>query len=96
MLFALICKDKPDHLDLRMTTRPSHVEFLNALNEQGILKMAGPFLNELGKPVGTLAVFEVGSREEMETLAAADPYAQAGLFESSEISAYSWVFNKPE
>ena len=47
MLFAVLCVDKPNHISLRMATRPSHVEFLNGLNAQGILKMAGPFLARL-------------------------------------------------
>ncbi len=32
MLFAMICKDKPAHLNVRMETRPAHVDHLNRLN----------------------------------------------------------------
>ncbi|MFN6984022.1 MAG: YciI family protein [Rhizobium oryzihabitans] len=32
MLFAFICKDKPGHLNVRMDTRPAHLEHLNKLN----------------------------------------------------------------
>ena len=35
MLFALICNDKPGHLQVRLDTRPAHVAFLNALNAEG-------------------------------------------------------------
>jgi uncharacterized protein YciI len=28
MLFALICTDKPDHLQVRLDNRPDHVAFL--------------------------------------------------------------------
>ncbi|MFN3503356.1 MAG: YciI family protein, partial [Allorhizobium sp.] len=45
MLFAVICADKPGHLNLRMETRPPHVEWLNGLNAAGQLKIAGPFLD---------------------------------------------------
>ena len=31
MLFALLCKDKPGHLNVRMDTRPTHIEHLNKL-----------------------------------------------------------------
>ena len=34
--------------------------------------------------------------EEAQALAAADPYAKAGLFSNVEIKAYNWVFNNPE
>ncbi|ARM14265.1 MULTISPECIES: YciI-like protein [Rhizobium] len=96
MLFALLCKDKPGHLDVRMDTRPTHLEYLNRLNAKGTLKIAGPFLDDEGKPCGSLIIVEAESKEAARALADADPYAQAGLFESVEVKAYNWVFNKPE
>ncbi|MBW8791812.1 MAG: YciI family protein [Rhizobium leguminosarum] len=96
MLFALLCKDKPGHLNVRMDTRPTHVEHLNKLNAEGTLKIAGPFLDDDGKPCGSLIVVEAESKEAALALADADPYAKAGLFESVDVKAYNWVFNKPE
>lgn len=96
MLFALLCTDKPDHLQVRLDTRPAHVDFLNGLNAEGKLKMAGPFLGDDGKPCGSLVVIEAEDRAAAELLAAADPYAKAGLFEKVEIKPFNWVFNKPE
>ena len=96
MLFAVLCKDKPAHLNVRMETRPAHVEHLNRLNAEGVLKMAGPFLDDDGKPCGSLLIFETQTREAAQALADSDPYAQAGLFESVEIKPFNWVFNKPE
>ena len=96
MLFAVLCKDKPAHLNVRMETRPAHVEHLNRLNAEGVLKMAGPFLDDDGKPCGSLLIFETETREAAQALAGSDPYAQAGLFESVEIKPFNWVFNKPE
>ncbi|ANL36125.1 YciI-like protein [Rhizobium phaseoli] len=96
MLFALLCKDKPGHLDVRMDTRPTHLEYLNRLNAKGTLKIAGPFLDDEGEPCGSLIIVEAESKEAARALADADPYAQAGLFESVEVKAYNWVFNKPE
>ena len=52
MLFAFLCTDKPGHLNVRMDTRPTHLEHLNKLNAEGTLKMAGPFLDDDGKPNG--------------------------------------------
>ena len=96
MLFALLCKDKPGHLNVRMETRPTHLDYLNGLNAEGTLKIAGPFLDDDGKPCGSLIVVEAESKEAARALADADPYAKAGLFESVEVKAYNWVFNKPE
>jgi uncharacterized protein len=95
MLFAFICRDKPDHLQLRLDTRPAHVEFLTALNEAGTLRFAGPFLDDAGKPDGSLVVVEAADRDEAASLSARDPYAVAGLFASVEIRPWTWAFNNP-
>ena len=96
MLFAVICADKPGHLNLRMETRPPHVEWLNGLNAAGTLKIAGPFLDSDGKPCGSMLLIAADNLEDAKALAAQDPYAKAGLFESVEIKPYNWVFNNPE
>jgi uncharacterized protein YciI len=96
MLFAFVCKDKPGHLNVRMETRPEHVEHLNKLNADGILKMAGPFLDADSKPCGSLIVVNAASVDAAKAIADSDPYTKAGLFESVEIKAFNWVFNNPE
>lgn len=96
MLFAVICADKPGHLSLRMETRPPHVEWLNGLNAAGQLKIAGPFLDADGKPCGSMLIIAADDLEAAKALAAQDPYAKAGLFETVEIKPYNWVFNNPE
>lgn len=83
MLFALICKDKPGHLQVRLDARPDHVAFLNGLNADKKLAFAGPFLDADGKPNGSMVVIEATDLAGAEALAAADPYAKAGLFEKS-------------
>lgn len=95
MLFAFLCTDKPDGLTLRLDTRPDHVAYLEGLNRAGKLAFAGPFLGDDGKPTGSLVVVDVADRAEAEAVAAADPYARAGLFSAVEIKAWNWVFNKP-
>ncbi|MEF0943252.1 YciI-like protein [Rhizobium sp. BR 362] len=96
MLFAFVCKDKPGHLNVRMDTRPAHLEYLNRLNAEGTLKMAGPFLDAEGKSNGTLAIVSAETIEAAKAIADADPYTKAGLFESVEIKPFNWVFNNPE
>ena len=96
MLYALMCKDKPGSLELRMATRPPHVEFLKSLEAQGVLKMAGPLLGDDEKPIGSLVVIAAADKAEAEAIAARDPYAIAGLFASTEIRAFNWVFKNPE
>ena len=95
MLFAIVCKDKPGHLQVRLDSRPAHVEFLNGLNASGGLAFAGPFLDADGKPNGSLVVIEAADQAAADALAAQDPYAKAGLFDSVEVRPWNWVFNKP-
>ena len=94
MLYALICTDKEKSVDLRMSVRPDHVAFLQGLGDS--LKAGGPFLNDEGTPSGSLVVIEAGSRQEAEAIAAEDPYAKAGLFESVEIRQWNWILKNPE
>jgi uncharacterized protein len=94
MLFALICTDKQDHLQVRLDNRPAHLAWLDSLGEAA--KAAGPFLGEDGKPCGTLAIIAAGDMDAAKALAARDPYAIAGLFASVDIRPWNWVVKNPE
>jgi uncharacterized protein YciI len=94
MLFALLCTDKPASLEVRLKNRPDHLAFLSALGAQ--VKLAGPFLDDDGKPTGSLVIIEAETLAEARAMAEADPYARAGLFASVEIKAWKWVVNAPE
>jgi len=96
MFYALMCKDKPGSLDLRMATRPPHVEYLKGMEAKGVLKMAGPLLGDDEKPIGSLLVIAADDMKQAEAFAAGDPYAIAGLFASTEIRPFNWTFGKPE
>lgn len=94
MLYALLCTDKPDSLDLRMQVRPDHVVYLKSLGDR--LKIAGPFLDDAGKMMGSLVVVESADRAGAEAMSANDPYRKSGLFASVEIRAWNWTINNPE
>ena len=88
MLYALICTDKADHLEVRKANRDAHLEHIRA---SGVVEMAGPFLNDKGEMSGSLVILEVGSKAEAEAWAAADPYAKAGLFAKVRIEEWKKV-----
>ncbi|MHC5306010.1 YciI-like protein [Bartonella sp. LJL80] len=94
MLYAVICNDKKDHLQLRLDTRPVHLEYLQGLG--ATLKFAGPFVDDQGKANGTLMVVEAQTLEEAAAYAAGDPYAKAGLFANTEIRPWNWTINNPQ
>jgi uncharacterized protein YciI len=95
MLFALICTDKPGSLAIRMQNRPEHVAYLKSLGDS--LVFAGPFLQEDGKTMcGSLVVIEAPSIDAARAIAAGDPFAKIGLFESVEIRPWLWAMKRPE
>jgi uncharacterized protein YciI len=94
MLFALICNDKPDHLQVRLDTRAAHLDYLNGLGDR--LKFAGPFLGEDAKPNGSLVVVEATDLAGAQEIAAGDPYAKAGLFTAVDIRPWNWAIKNPD
>jgi len=87
MLYAVICRDKPGHLQTRLDTRAAHLAYIEAT---GIVKMAGPFLEE-GQMCGSLVILETDSLDAAQAWAAGDPYAAAGLFESVSVTEWKKV-----
>ena len=94
MLYALLCTDKPNSVELRAKVRPEHVAYLVSLGEA--LKLAGPFLNDDGGPIGSLVVIEAESRTSAQEITANDPYNKAGLFAAVEIKAWRWTLKNPD
>lgn len=88
MLFALICRDKPGALQVRLDNRQAHLDHIEA---SGCVVHAGPFLDDDGQMCGSLVVLDVDDKSAARIWADADPYAKAGLFESVEISAWKKV-----
>ncbi|MAU41207.1 MAG: hypothetical protein CMF31_06260 [Kordiimonas sp.] len=94
MAFAIMCKDKPGHLHLRLETRTQHIEYLKSFGDK--LLVGGPLMDgsEDPKPYGTLAILDFQDRAEAESFANNDPYAKAGLFESVIIEPWTAVIGQ--
>ncbi len=87
--FVLICDDFPDSLELRLATRPSHLDYLKTV--AGQVMLGGPMLNAEGKPVGSLIVIEAADAAAAKAFSDADPYVKAGLFAKVDIRPFSRV-----
>jgi uncharacterized protein YciI len=83
LLFVAICMDKPDHVELRLSTRAAHLAFLE--RRAPAVKLGGPFLDDAGKPVGSLLILDCADAAAARALLAEDPYALAGLFADVEL-----------
>ena len=88
MRVALICKDKPGHLQTRLDNRAAHLAHIEA---SGVVEMAGPFLSDTGEMVGSLVILNVPDLAAAQDWAANDPYAKAGLFQSVDIREWKKV-----
>ena len=81
MLIAILCLDKPNHLDLRMATRPSHLEWLKANMPDGAY--VGPLFDDDGETFkGSLYILEFESVAAARDWIKDEPYYKADLFES--------------
>ncbi|MCC0063519.1 MAG: YciI family protein [Defluviimonas sp.] len=87
MLCAVICRDKPGHLPIRLENRAAHLAYIEAT---GIVAMAGPLI-ERGDMCGSLVILDAESLGAGEAWAAGDPYAKAGLFESVTVTEWKKV-----
>lgn len=87
MQFYCLCMDKPNRVDLRMTTRSKHIEY-NGVHKDRIL-IGGPILSEdCETMIGTFFVLEMPDRATAEAHFENDPYFKVGLFESVVIRPF--------
>ena len=88
MRFALITRDKPDALPIRMDTRAAHLDYIQTT---GVVEMAGPLLDEAGQMCGSLIILDVPDMTAAQDWAENDPYAKAGLFATVTLNAWKKV-----
>tara|TARA_Y100000813_G_scaffold94598_2_gene67302 strand:- start:48 stop:338 length:291 start_codon:yes stop_codon:yes gene_type:complete len=90
MHFVVFAMDKPNHTEVRLANRPDHLEFLKANGDK--IVYAGPMQSDDGEAmIGSMLVLDVADRAAAEAFAEADPYAKAGLFESTVIKRWKRV-----
>ena len=84
--FMLACFDKADSLPLRMATREAHLAYMG--EKRGMVKLAGPLLDEAGDMAGSLLIVEADDLAGAQALNTNDPYTKAGLWDRVEIKAF--------
>jgi uncharacterized protein len=87
MLFAVIARDRPGALEVRLATRAAHLAYIEAT---GIVVMAGPLIED-GQMCGSLIVLETGSLDAARDWVTGDPYGKAGLFERVSVTEWKKV-----
>ena len=86
MLYHILCKDKPGHLQTRLDNRDAHLAVIKDLGDR--LFAAGPLLNDQDEMVGSVLIIDFDSADAADEFCAADPYAQAGLFQDVTITRW--------
>lgn len=97
MLYFILADDAPDAAPRRAAARPAHLAYVQALQDEGRLVLAGPRprldCEDLSHGVrGSLIVAEFEDLEAAQAWAAGDPYAQAGVFAQTRIEPVLPVF----
>jgi uncharacterized protein YciI len=88
MLIALMARDKPDALQIRLDNRAAHLAYIE---ETGVVSQAGPLLDDHGNMTGSLVILDVDDMAAAKVWAANDPYARAGLFQTVDLTAWKKV-----
>ena len=88
MRVALITRDKPGALQVRLDNRDAHLAYIE---KSGVVEMAGPFLDADGTMCGSMIIMNVEGLDAAQLWAGNDPYAQAGLFEKVRIEEWKKV-----
>jgi hypothetical protein len=97
MLYAIISEDVENSLELRMQTRPAHLERLQTLQQQGRLVLAGPHpaidSDNPGEDgfTGSLVVAEFDDLTAAQAWANADPYLEAGVYAKVTVKPFKKV-----
>jgi uncharacterized protein YciI len=68
--------------------RPRHREYLTRLKEEGKLFVSGPFEDDSG----ALIIYEADSEDDARRLVEADPFQEAGIFQSYTMKPWRQVF----
>jgi uncharacterized protein YciI len=87
-LYVINAIDREGAFETRMATRPAHLEHVRAHSN---VKLAGPFLDEAGQPVGSMFILEADDIGQVRTFSDNDPYVKAGVFDRVEIRAFRIV-----
>ena len=97
MWYVIYSRDRENALEARRAARPRHLERVEKLVAEGRILVAGP-RPAIDSPdpgpagmEGSLIVAEFDSLEDARAWAESDPYVEAGVYASVEVSPFVQV-----
>jgi len=91
-LFLLRCLDVVGAAAHREQQRAAHVAHVRG---SGVVRMAGPMVNDSGAIVGSLMIIEVQDFARAQAFVENDPFRRAGVYGSVDIDQFRMTFTAP-
>ena len=90
MRFLVVAKDGTDDgaVERRMRVRPTHLEAIAPLVEDGHVLVGGAILNEGDEMIGSMLLVDFADRAEVDAWLEADPYVTGGVWQEIEVSPF--------
>jgi uncharacterized protein YciI len=90
MQFLLIAYDGTDAeaLDRRMKSRPEHLEKITIIKKAGEFLFGGAILDNSGKMIGSMILYEVPDRATLDEMLKDEPYIYNKVWEKIEIRPF--------
>jgi hypothetical protein len=90
MQFLLVAYDgtDPGALERRMAARPEHLEKVALLKKRGEFLLGGAILDDDGKMIGSMIVYEFPDRAALDESLKKEPYVINGVWEQIDIRHY--------
>jgi len=90
MQFLLIAYDGTDEgaLDRRMKVRPEHLRKTAVLKKTGEFLFGGAILDDDGKMIGSMIVYEFPDRQALDDKLKDEPYMTEGVWQKVDIKPF--------
>ena len=80
--------DDPDAPARRQKARAAHIACASRLQAEGHLLVGGALLDDDGNMIGTAAIAEFATRDELDQWIATDPYTTEGVWKKVSVTPY--------
>jgi uncharacterized protein len=90
MQFILIAYDgtDPGALERRMKVREEHLAKVGVLKREGVVLFGGAILDEEGRMIGSIIVYEIADRQALDERLKDEPYIFGAVWQKIEIKPF--------